>query len=137
MDSNKTQPTDTPIEAFLETVDASKREDSRTLIKIMQEASGEKPVLWGPSIIGFGTYRYKYASGREGDWMRIGFSPRKAAFSLYLNCDLDQLADELAEFGTYTHGKGCIYIKRLSDIDMPTLQRMIAKAYRQTTEAQN
>lgn len=126
---NKTQPTKISIDAFLETLSTEKRDDSHQLITLMRQASKEEPVLWGTNIIGFGTYHYHYASGREGDWMKIGFSPRKAAFSLYLSCDLDLLKEELAKLGTFTHGKGCIYIKQLSDVDQVALKQMIAKAY--------
>lgn len=117
MSDTKTQPTDASVQAFLDTVDEAKRQDSRMLITLMRQASDHEPVLWGTNIIGFGTYRYHYASGRQGDWMKIGFSPRKAAFSLYLSCDLELLKDELATLGMFTHGKGCIYIKRLRDVE--------------------
>lgn len=85
--------------------------------------------MWGPSIIGFGVYHYVSKSNCAGDWMRIGFSPRKAAFSIYLSCDLDEFADNLGELGIYTRGKGCLYVKKLDDIDPSVLQRMLAKAY--------
>lgn len=134
-DQNKTQPTTADVDAFISTLDTQKRSDSQTLIALMRHASGQEPVLWGSNIIGFGTYHYTYASGREGDWMRIGFSPRKAAISLYLSCDITLLADELAELGTFSHGKGCMYIKRLSDVNQTVLERMIAKAYKLAGES--
>ncbi len=130
---NKTKPTQAAVDELLGSLDAKKRGESHVLIDLMHEVSGEEPVMWGSSIIGFGAYHYKYASGREGDWMKIGFSPRKSAFSLYLSCELSELADELAELGTYTHGKGCIYIKKLDDINLNVLKHMADKAYHLTS----
>lgn len=129
MTANKTQPTETSVDDIIATVDAKKRADTIELIEMMQEVSGEPAVVWGSNIIGFGAYHYRYASGREGDWMRIGFSPRKAAFSLYLSCDADQFSDLLETFGVYTRGKGCIYIKKLDDIDRGVLRKMLRRAY--------
>lgn len=96
----------------------------------MQKVSGEPPVMWGAGIVGFGNMRYKYASGREGDWMRVGFAPRKGQLSLYATCDVRLLEDELKELGKYTTGKGCIYIKRLSDVDSSKLEDLIEVAYK-------
>lgn len=129
---NKTQPTNVNIDDFLETIPEQVRRDSRELIALMSEVTGEKPVLWGSSIIGFGNYHYKYESGREGDWMRIGFSPRKAAISLYLNCELDEIQNELASLGSYTTGKSCVYIKRLCDVDLEVLRLILKKSYERT-----
>lgn len=98
----------------------------------MQVAVGEKPKIWGTSIVGFGSYQYAYASGREGDWMRIGFSVRKAVLSVYLTCNLDELASFLAKLGTYKRGVGCLYMKRLADVDMTVLKKMIASVVKQT-----
>lgn len=126
---NKTKPNEYDVETFLLTVDDKKRAESIELIRIMKAVSGEDPVMWGKSIIGFGAYHYRYASGREGDWMRIGFSPRKSAISLYISCDADQFSEELTRLGKHTRGKGCIYVKTLEDIDEVTLKEMLKKAY--------
>ena len=127
--TNKTVPTSQSVEVFLRQQDPSKYGDAMKLVEIMREISHEEPVMWGTSIIGFGSYRYTYASGRTGNWMRIGFSPRKAAISLYLNCDAEVFSDELTKLGKHTSGKGCIYIKKLTDIDIDVLRNMCQKAY--------
>lgn len=129
MNQNKTKPNDTNLEDFLAKVSPKMLDDTHELIELMRQVSSEPPVMWGASIIGFGSYHYRYASGREGDWMKIGFSPRKTGFSLYLSCDADMFADELARLGKYTRGKGCIYIKKLDDIDRTVLRDMIVRAY--------
>lgn len=129
MNQNKTKPNDANLEDFLAKVSPKMLDDTHELIELMRQVSSEPPVMWGASIIGFGSYHYRYASGREGDWMKIGFSPRKAGFSLYLSCDADMFADELARLGKYTRGKGCIYIKKLDDIDRTVLRDMIVRAY--------
>lgn len=125
---NKTQPTNGSIKDFIAALPPEKQDEAWALIRMMEEASGEPPVLWG-SIIGFGTYQYKYASGREGEWMKIGFSPRKTQFSLYLSCDVADFADDLAELGEHSIGKGCLYIKRLSAINVEVLKKIITAAY--------
>lgn len=128
----KTQPTDVSVAKFIESLtDATQQEDSKQLVKIMETISGEPAKMWGSSIIGFGTFHYKYASGREGDWMKIGFSPRKGKISLYLTYDADQYKKELDEIGKHKTGKGCIYINRLSDVNVDKLQALIKKTYQQ------
>ncbi len=135
MNQNKTKPNTSSVDDFIATIDDEEKvAESLEIIEMMREVSGETPVMWGPSIIGFGTYHYKYASGREGDWMKIGFSPRKAAFSLYLSCDADVFAEELETFGKYKRGKGCIYFKRLDDIDRNVFRSMLEKAYHATSD---
>jgi Domain of unknown function (DU1801) len=125
----KTKLNDSSVEGFLNTVkDEQKRSDSFELLKIMQEISGEPPKMWGTAIIGFGSYHYVYASGREGDWMLAGFSPRKSSISLYLMAGFDRLGDELAQLGKHKVGKGCLYVKRLSDIDEKVLKKMVKKS---------
>lgn len=125
----KTKPTDADVDAFLAAVEpAARREDARALCALMAEASGEAPRMWGPSIIGFGVKRYAYESGHSGEISRIGFSPRKAALTLYLPGFPDR--DEvLAGLGRHTNGKGCIYIKRLSDVDAGALETLVRKAW--------
>jgi hypothetical protein len=128
MAENKTQPTKLSVTAFINAItDPARRADAKTLVKLMQEASGEKPQMWGPSIIGFGSYHYKYDSGREGDMPVVGFSPRKAATVLY---GVAGPRDLLPKLGKHTTGKGCLYIKKLADIDPQVLETMVVKALR-------
>jgi hypothetical protein len=129
MAQSKTKPTSVSVAAFIEAVpDDTKRADARALIKLMQSASGEKPKMWGPSIIGFGSIHYKYDSGREGDMPLIGFSPRKAASVLYGLTGFSGSDALLAKLGKRTTGKGCLYIKKLADVDQKVLESMIARA---------
>ena len=126
MAENKTKPTETSVVAFVDALpEQARRTDAKKLIKLMSKASGEKATLWGPSIIGFGTYHYKYESGREGDTMLVGFSPRKAALVLYGVTGTERAASLLSQLGLHTTGKGCLYIKKLSDIDENTLEKLI------------
>lgn len=104
--------------------DTQKIVDSKHLIKLMQEWTAEAPKMWGPSIIGFGNYHYKYASGHEGDAPVIGFSPRKAAISLYVYSNTDKSNALLKEFGKFKMGKACIYVKKLSDINVDVLKEL-------------
>jgi hypothetical protein len=129
MAENKTQPTEASVAAFVEAVpDKGKREDAKALIKLMRGATGEKPKMWGPSIIGFGSVPYKYETGREGDMPLVGFSPRKAALVLYgLNSSSDSEALR-SKLGKHTAGKGCVYIKKLADVDLKVLETLITKS---------
>lgn len=123
----KTQLTDASVDAFLESIkDEQVRQDCRTLSDIMRKATNASPRMWGPSIVGFGTYRYKYASGREGDWMLTGFSPRKQNISVYVMAGFERYDELLAGLGTHACGKSCLYIKRLSDVHVPTLKKLVA-----------
>ncbi|MCC7543804.1 DUF1801 domain-containing protein [bacterium] len=130
---NKTQPTDQKISEYLDKIDKpERRADAEQLIKIMSEATGEKPVLWGPSMVGFGSYHYKYPSGREGDALKVGFAMRKPKIVLYGLKFYDQIQtneDLLSKLGPVEIGKGCIYIKSLADIDVTVLKEMIRNAY--------
>ncbi len=125
----KTTKNEANVDEFLHSIDEAKRADSYVLIDMMRDVSGEAPKMWGASIIGFGSYHYISKSKCEGDWMKIGFSPRKAALSLYLSCDVAMFANDLAKLGTFTRGKGCIYIKKLSDVNTDVLRTIIKKAY--------
>ena len=126
MAETKTKPRAASVAEFIDAVpDAKKREDARTLCAMMERVTGEKPVMWGPSIVGFGTYHYKYESGHEGDTCAIGFSPRATALTLYLSCDIQNHADRLARLGKHKTGKGCLYIKRLSDVDEGELEALM------------
>ncbi|MFA7265651.1 MAG: DUF1801 domain-containing protein [Candidatus Nanopelagicales bacterium] len=132
----KTKPNRDDVEAFLESVNGEQRRaDAKDLCALMTRVTGEPPVMWGPSIVGFGHDHLVYASGRELDWMSIGFSPRKAALTLYLTCDLDRLAEPLAGLGKYTHGKGCLYIKKLADVDQVVLENLIEIAFANSGKA--
>lgn len=119
---------DTQVTAFLETVDEKKRADSLRLIEIMSELTGCEPAMWGPSIIGFDSYHYVYESGHEGDAALVGFSPRKAQFSLYLAQGFPGRDELLAKFGKHKSGAACIYFKRLSEIDESVLREMITRS---------
>jgi len=122
----KTKPNDASVEEFIKGVeDEAKREDCRTVLKLMSEASGEKAVMWGPSIVGFGTYHYKYASGREGDWMKTGFSPRKQNLTLYIMDGFGKYDELLSALGPHKTGKSCLYIKKLEDIDLMVLKKLV------------
>jgi len=136
MSNNKTVANKASVEDFINSLEDQKQAlDSRELVKIMQEISGEPPVMWGPAIIGFGSYHYKYVSGREGDWAQIGFSPRKGRLSLYLTFNAAKLTEQFPDLGKYTIGKGCIYIKRLSDVNIEELRKLIAVAYAEENES--
>lgn len=123
----KTTATSAPVRKFIDAVaDETKRADSWQLVEMMAEATGAEPKMWGPSIVGFGSYHYRYESGHEGDMCVVGFSPRKAAISLYLSCRLDHHAKLLARLGKHKAGKGCLYVKRLADVDLETLRELVA-----------
>jgi Domain of unknown function (DU1801) len=126
MAENKTQATDANVSAFLDGVtDANQRADADVIIALMQKASGEPAKMWGPSIIGFGSYHYRYESGREGDMCRIGFSPRKGQTVIYIVDGFPGHADLLARLGKHKTGKACLYIKRLADIDVAVLGGLV------------
>jgi hypothetical protein len=127
MAENKTKPTKVSVAGYIAALpDESKRADARTLVKLMQAATGEKPAMWGPSIVGFGSVHYVYESGREGDMPLIGFSPRKPALVLY---GVARSAESLLpRLGKHTTGKGCLYIRKLADVDVKVLEKMIAAA---------
>ncbi|MBV8979256.1 MAG: DUF1801 domain-containing protein [Alphaproteobacteria bacterium] len=129
MAENKTKPTGAAVSAFLGAIpEAVRKSDAKTLAQLMQAASGEKPAMWGPSIVGFGSVHYKYDSGREGDMPMIGFSPRKAAHVLYGVASFDGADKLLACLGKHTTGKGCLYIKKLADVDEKVLATLMAKS---------
>ena len=126
MAENKTKETKVSVSAYLKAIeDKEKRDDSLKVIDLMRSVSGFEPKMWGPSIIGFGSYHYKYESGREGDMPLVAVSPRKPAIVLYLGLDPDNRERLLPKFGKYKSDKGCIHVKKLSDIDMAVLKEMI------------
>lgn len=126
----KTKPTKASVEAFVKKVpDAQKRADTQTVIAMMREATKEEPVMWGPSIIGFGSYRYEYASGRTGDWPIIGLSPRAQNLTLYIMPGFDEHnGDLMKRLGPHKAAKSCLYIKRLADIDTGVLKKIVRDA---------
>jgi hypothetical protein len=128
MAENKTKSTQISVPVFLDGLaDETKRGDAKALVMLMQNASREKAKMWGPSIVGFGSYHYRYASGREGDAPLIGFSPRKSAIVLY-GMGVSDSEALLAKLGKHTTGKGCLYIKKLADVNQKVLEALIAKA---------
>jgi len=129
MVENKTKPTELGVAAYIDAItDPAKCSDAKVLVKLMQRLTGEKPRMWGPSIIGFGSYHYTYESGREGDMPIACFSPRKAAFVLYSLMGGSGSEKLLAKLGKYTTGKGCLYIKKLADVDLKVLEELIAQS---------
>ncbi|MEG3144910.1 DUF1801 domain-containing protein [Sphingomonas sp. RT2P30] len=128
--TNKTQPTAVSVAAFLDRVEPDQRRaDAEIVIDLMARVSGEPATMWGPSIIGFGVNRYRYESGREGEICRIGFSPRKAQLVFYLGTSFPDRDAMLAVLGKHSTGKGCLYVKKLADVDMAVLERMVAASW--------
>jgi len=130
----KTKATDVDVSAFVKRVnDATKRADSEALIALLRKVTKEEPRLWGPTILGFGSYHYKYESGHEGDMCLLGFSPRKDAISIYFTTGFDLHADLLPRLGKHKLGKACLYVKRLADIDLEILTEMLQRTARAIT----
>jgi len=129
MAENKTKPTDIDPVDFIGSVEHdTRREDAETLLELMSKLTGYEPKMWGPSIIGFGRYHYEYESGREGDWMMVGFSPRKANQVIYLMPGYLDLDDQLSRLGKHKIGKSCLYINKLADVDLSVLEEMVQHA---------
>jgi len=127
----KTKPNDQSVERFLDRIaDDQKRQDCFILLELMKQVTKTEPKLWGSSIVGFGSYHYKYASGREGDWPLIGFSPRKQNLTLYIMAGFEEYDELLNTLGKHTVGKSCLYVKRLADIDLPTLKKLVRQSVR-------
>jgi hypothetical protein len=125
----KTQRNDKNVEDFLNTVtDEKKREDSFSILELMKSVTEKKPEMWGDKIIGFGSYRYKYASGREGEWFLTGFSPRVQNLTLYIMSGFEDYDELLGKLGKYSTGKSCLYIKRLEDVDQDVLRELVRKS---------
>lgn len=125
----KTKLNNASVSDFLNTIeDIQKREDAFAVLKIMQDITKQEPKMWGTAIIGFGTYHYVYASGREGDWMQVGFSPRKSALTLYIMSGFSAYDDLMKDLGKYKTGKSCLYIKKLSDIDIKVLKKLVRES---------
>ena len=129
MAENKTKPTEVSVSTFIDAIeDEGRRADAETLTELMQSATGEKPKMWGPSIVGFGTHHYKYESGREGDMPIACFSPRKSELVLYSMMNFDGADTLLSKLGKHKTGKGCVYIKRLADVNQSVLEKLIQKS---------
>jgi len=125
----KTKPNDRSVTDFLNSVENdTKREDSFTILELMKEATGVEPVMWGDSIIGFGTYHYKYASGREAEWFMTGFSPRVQNLTLYIMDGFDEYDALLGKLGKHSTGKSCLYVKHLENINLDVLREMVKKS---------
>ena len=126
MSGSKTKPTDMKVEDFLDAVEHPQRKaDGYELLRIMRGITNEEPVMWGSSIVGFGSYHYKYESGREGDMPITGFSPRKQSLSLYIMSGFDEYEDLLEKLGKHKIGKSCLYISKLADVDISVLREII------------
>lgn len=122
----KTQPNDGSVETFLESVENERRrEDAFAVLDVMKRVTGEESVMWGPSIVGFGSYHYRYDSGREGDWFVAGFSPRKQSLTIYIMGGFSKHGELMARLGKHKTGKGCLYINSLDDVDMEVLEELI------------
>ncbi len=128
----KTKPTKASVEKFIDTQEKeSVRDDCRTLVKMMQEISGEPPVMWGTAIVGFGTYHYVYASGQEGDWPILAFSPRKQNLTIYLMSGFSGKEALLKKLGKNKTSVSCLYVKSLEGLHMPTLKKLISDSYKE------
>jgi hypothetical protein len=131
MAENKTKPTALAVASFLKKIkEPQLQKDCNTIIEIMKSISKLEPVMWGSAIIGFGTRHYVYDSGREGDTMIVGFSPRKQAIALYLAGGLEPLRGELLKLGKHDTGKGCLYIRSMNDVDITVLRKILTKSYK-------
>ena len=125
----KTKPNNASVAAFLKSIeDEQSRKDCRELSSLMKTVTGKRPKMWGTSIVGFGTYRYKYASGREGEWPLVGFSPRKRNLTLYIMSGFDDYDSLLEALGKYKTGKSCLYINKLEDVDLLTLRELVRQS---------
>jgi hypothetical protein len=125
----KTRPTKVRVDKFIATVKPdSRRAECDIVVKMMKRATKENPVMWGPNIVGFGTYRYTYASGATGDWPRIGFSPRKTAMTLYIMPGAEKYAGLLEKLGKHKLGKSCLYLNKLADVDLKVLEQIVVRS---------
>ncbi len=129
MSEPKTKQHSGDVNAFLDSVEnPRRREDARRVLELMREVTGEPPKMWGASIVGFGNYHYKYASGREGNWMITGFSPRKQNLTVYIMPGFSQFADQLARLGKHKHSKSCLYLNKLDDVDLEVLAELVRES---------
>jgi hypothetical protein len=132
----KTVPSPVRVSSFLGGIaDAQRRADCRTLVRLMKAATGAAPKMWGPSIIGFGSYRFRYASGRLGEWFLTGFAPRKNDLTLYIMPGFSAYSRLLARLGKHKTGRSCLHIKRLADVDLDVLDQLIGESVEHTRRA--
>ena len=125
----KTTPTGASVTDFINSIEASdERKDCKEIMKMMKRVTGKRPKMWGPSIVGYGNYHYKYGSGREGDMFLAGFSPRKQAITLYIMAGFSNYDKLMARLGKYKTGKSCLYIKKLEDVDSKVLERLVTES---------
>ena len=125
----KTQPNQSSVVDYLNSVEnEKKRADSFSILQLMQEVTGEEPLMWGDSIVGFGTYRYKYASGRKGEWFLTGFAPRKQNLTLYIMSGFENYEQLLGQLGKYKTGKSCLYINKLEDVNLDVLCNLVKES---------
>lgn len=122
----KTKTTAADVDAFINAQTAEVAADLRTISTLMRKVTGEGPKLWGPSIVGFGQYHYTYDTGREGDWFLVGFSPRKANMTIYISGGFEGADALLTRLGKHSTGKGCLYVKRLAEVDLKVLEKLLA-----------
>jgi len=133
----KTKPNDQNVERFLNGItDEKKRQDCFTILELMKQITQTEPKMWGSSMVGFGSYHYKYESGREGDSFLTGFSPRKQNLTLYIMAGFDQYEELLKTLGKHKTGKSCLYIKRIEDIDLSTLKKLIEQSVKHMTRTE-
>jgi len=126
---NKTRPTDASVREFLDGVEnETRRADAKQVLEMMREVTGEEPRMWGPSIVGFGSYRYRYESGREGDWFPVGFSPRKSSLVVYIMSGFPRHAELMERLGKHRTGKSCLYINKLEDVDLNVLRELVRRS---------
>jgi hypothetical protein len=123
----KTKETGASVSAFIKKLPSARRKDAEGILALMQSATKQKAAMWGEAIVGFGRRRIKYPSGRELDWFKAGFSPRKDSFTLYLSGGLEQHADLMAKLGKHKAGRGCLYVKKLEDVDAKVLKQLVAR----------
>ena len=132
MAENKTKKNDGSVEDFLNSVEnPTRKADALEILKLMKEVTGEKAVMWGKSLVGFGSYDFKYASGREGSWFLVGFSPRKTSMTLYIMPGFDRYDELLGELGKYKTGKSCLYVNKLADVNMNVLRELVKQSAEQ------
>ena len=125
----KTQKTTASVTAFLDKIpDERRKKDARAVSALMEEVTGEQPAMWGASMVGFGSYHYKYASGQEGDWPLVGFSPRKDSLTLYIMPGFEEYSELLGKLGKHKTGRSCLYVKSLDDVHMPTLKTIVRQS---------
>lgn len=131
----KTKQNEASVDDFLAAVENDqRREDCYKVLAIMRKITGEEPKMWGKTIVGFGTYHYKYATGREGDWMLTGFSPRKQSLTLYIMAGFDRYEELMAKLGKHKTGKSCLYLNKLSDADPKVLTELIKQSVKHTAK---